>query len=47
MGGWVRACVCVFAPYVTALQVMLLMQQHVHVGLNLVMTFSILTFSQN
>ena len=43
----VHACVCVFVPFVTALKVMLLTQQQAHVGLNLVMAFSILTFNQN
>ena len=41
----VRACV--FVPLATALSVVLLTQQPVHVGQNLVLAFSILTFNQN
>ena len=43
----VCVCACVFVPLVTALSVVLLTQQSVHVGQNLVMAFSILTFNQN
>ena len=43
----VRACACVFVPFVTALKVMVLTQEQVHVGLNFFMAFSILTFNQN
>ena len=45
--AYVRACACVFVPFVTALKVMVLTQEQVHVGLNLFMAFSILTFNQN
>ena len=42
-----RACACVSVPFVTALKVMVLTQEQVHVGLNLFMAFSILTFNQS
>ena len=46
---YVCVCVraCVFVPLATALSVVLLTQQPVHVGQNLVLAFSILTFNQN
>ena len=42
-----RACACVSVPFVTALKVMVLTQEQVHIGLNLSMAFSILTFNQS
>ena len=43
----VRVRARVFVPFVTALKVMVLTQEQVHLGLNLFMAFSILTFNQN